>query len=365
MPNLRSLFLTRRSSGHAQTSLSNTRRRKLLLSYLPDWVITIGLAALFYAIEHIGGYKREFSLSDTSLRHTYAVHERIPNNALICISFVAPVVLLPLVNFFTVRSWWDLHSSWLGLVLGLALTGSITQITKITVGRPRPDVISRCIPPVGAVDPPFGLSTVDICTQVDKKILDDGWKSFPSGHSSLSFAGLGFLSFYLAGKVHLFDKRGHAPKAWLAITPLAGAALVAISRTMDYRHHWHDVLVGSLLGLAMSFFSYRQYYPSLASENSHKPYSPRIRAEQPTRESILPLHRSVNDGYPPTSHQRAESVAHYDTPFMDHEHEESDEIDMTVPNGTVPKVAPEHMSDVWKDREESPSQPLGGSSYRP
>ena len=72
----------------------------------------------------------------------------------------------------------------------------------------------------------------------------------------VSFAGLGFLSFYIAGKLHLFDKRGHAvrmissiyslttlmicdcgpqPKAWISLAPLSGAALVAISRTMDYR----------------------------------------------------------------------------------------------------------------------------------
>lgn len=64
------------------------------------------------------------------------------------------------------------------------------------------------------------------------------------------------MAWYLAGKLHLFDEKGHAvsvylkvskghsllmsrrsaqSKAWLSLTPLSGAALVAISRTMDYR----------------------------------------------------------------------------------------------------------------------------------
>lgn len=122
------------------------------------------------------------------------------------------------------------------------MTGVITQFTKFTVGRPRPgtyvvpsiapsnallDVIDRCQPPSGYVDPPFGLSTAAICTQTDMSILKDGFRSFPSGHSSLSFAGLGFLAFYLgkrysrksihrldaciypAGKLHLFDHKAH------------------------------------------------------------------------------------------------------------------------------------------------------------
>jgi diacylglycerol diphosphate phosphatase / phosphatidate phosphatase len=45
---------------------------------------------------------------------------------------------------------------------------------------------------------------------------------------------------------------------------------------MDYRHHWQDVLVGSLLGLTLAWFSYRQYYPALSHPLSHRPYSPRI-----------------------------------------------------------------------------------------
>ena len=90
------------------------------------------------------------------------------------------------------------------------------------------DLIARCQPAPGSEDPLWGLSTVDICTQTVSYILEDGWKSFPSGHSSsmsntfllvvnhssdeyeVSFAGLGFLAFYLAGKLHLFDNRGHA-----------------------------------------------------------------------------------------------------------------------------------------------------------
>ncbi|OJT11152.1 Phosphatidate phosphatase PPAPDC1B [Trametes pubescens] len=75
-------------------------------------------------------------------------------------------------------------------------------------------------------------------------------------------------------------------KAWLALAPLAGAAMVAISRTMDYRHHWQDVLTGSLLGLVTAYFSYRQFYPPLWSDMSHKPYSPRIKRGS----HLLPTH---------------------------------------------------------------------------
>lgn len=31
-----------------------------------------------------------------------------------------------------------------GLILGLALATAITNIVKVTVGRPRPDLIDRC-----------------------------------------------------------------------------------------------------------------------------------------------------------------------------------------------------------------------------
>lgn len=181
------------------------------------------------------------------------------------------------------------------VVLSLSLTGAFTQAIKVTVGRPRPDLISRCNPDAGTVDPVFGLSTVAICHQTNRSIINDGFRSFPSGHSSLSFAGLTFLSLYIAGKLHLFDTRGHAPKAWISILPLFGAALVAISRTMDYRHHWQDVVAGSILGFVIANFAYRQYFPSLGSKLSHLPYAPRTEHLEATPASTLPYYRESTD----------------------------------------------------------------------
>lgn len=251
--------------------------RKFLALYTQDWIVTCGLGLLFYVVgHHISGFKRHFSLEDTSLRYPYAVHQRVGTHALHFISAVIPFIAQVIINLVTVRSWVDFHHSALGLLLSYTITGSITQLLKVAVGRPRPDVISRCQPIPGSVDPVYGLSTVDICTQTVKHILDDGWRSFPSGHSSSSFAGLGFLTFYLAGKLHIFDKRGYAGKIWLVFTPLFGAIFVAISRTMDYRHHWHDVVTGSALGLILSYFSYRQYYPGLAEADAHLPHMTRF-----------------------------------------------------------------------------------------
>jgi len=211
---------------------------------------------------------------------------------------VAPLVLMPVVNVLTVRSWWDWHNSWLGCVFSLSVAGSLTQAVKVTVGRPRPDFIDRCQPTSGSADSPvYGLASASICTQKNISILRDGFRSFWSGHASISFAGLGFLSWYLAGKLHLFDRQGHTGKSFLALTPLTGALLVAISRTMDYRHHWQDVTVGSIVGLVVSYFAYRQYYPPLTSVYSHLPFAPRIKHHSEGHAPGIP--RSSAEHLPP------------------------------------------------------------------
>lgn len=275
--NRESLYSQLRWSSHHEP-LTRRRRLELLRSYLPDWIITIVLTGLLAIINNVHGFRREFSLTDTSIQHTYAVHERVPTWLLGVLAVLIPALIIAGFSLGISRSVWDLHNGLLGFVLAQALTVTITTIVKVTVGRPRPDLIDRCQPFPGSQNAsPYGLVTDHICSVgVDSKILRDGFRSFPSGHASTSFAGFTYLSLYLAGKLHLFDRRGHAVTAWLCGTPLMAATLIAVSRTMDYRHHATDVIAGALLGLIIAYWSYKLYYPSLSHPQSHKPYSPRI-----------------------------------------------------------------------------------------
>lgn len=80
---------------------------------------------------------------------------------------------------------------------------------------------------------------------------------------------------FLAGQMHVFRPRTHLAGALLALVPLVGAALIAISRCEDYRHDVYDVTIGSIIGMLLAYFSYRRYYPSLKSSRCDTPYPSR------------------------------------------------------------------------------------------
>ena len=71
-----------------------------------------------------------------------------------------------------------------------------------------------------------------------------------------SYAGLGFLAWYLSGKIRVFDRRGHVAKLCIIFLPLLVAALVGVSRVDDNWHHWQDVFAGGLLGLFVKYLFY-------------------------------------------------------------------------------------------------------------
>ncbi|EHA8589780.1 putative lipid phosphate phosphatase 3, chloroplastic [Cocos nucifera] len=143
------------------------------------------------------------------------------------------------------RDVYDLHHAILGLLFSVLITGVITDALKDAVGRPRPDFYWRCFPDGKELYDPV---TGNVICHGERSLLKDGHKSFPSGHTSWSFAGLGFLALYLSGKIKAFDQRGHVAKLCIVFLPLLVACLIGISRVDDYRHHWQDVFAGGLLG---------------------------------------------------------------------------------------------------------------------
>jgi len=154
--------------------------------------------------------------------------------------------------------------------LAIPLVALITNILKLTIGRPRPDFLHRCYGPGYRFMKDYRRKCIG-----QPHVVMSGRKSFPSGHSSLSFCALGFMALYVAGQLRTFASRGlnGGWKLILPLLPLLVATLIAISRTCNYRHHFTDVIAGGALGLFIVYIVYRQYYRSLSDPQCHLPYT--------------------------------------------------------------------------------------------
>lgn len=75
--------------------------------------------------------------------------------------------------------------------------------------------------------------------------------------------------------MHVFRPQTDLGRVLVALAPLLGAALIAISRCEDYRHDVYDVTIGSFLGISIAFFSYRRYFPRLRSPKCDEPFPSR------------------------------------------------------------------------------------------
>ena len=75
--------------------------------------------------------------------------------------------------------------------------------------------------------------------------------------------------------MHVFRPRTDLARVLLALAPLVGATLIAISRLEDYRHDVYDVTTGSILGILLAYFSYRRYYPTMNSPHCDRPFPSR------------------------------------------------------------------------------------------
>ena len=143
----------------------------------------------------------------------------------------------------------------------VGITLLATDAVKAYVGYLRPIFYDHCIP-----DEDYATCTGDEA--------DEGRRSFPSGHASISFCGLGLLSFYLekrfgASKFRNVvapvdaDSKSLAMARILSVTsktPLIVAGFIGASRLVDNMHHPADVVGGAALGLSVAYWIHNIWY---------------------------------------------------------------------------------------------------------
>lgn len=277
--------------------------------------------------------------------------EACPLWLLVVLVFLVPVAIILIVSLIFVpgatvprgtpaslvwkRKLWELHAGWLGLCMSLVVATFLIQGLKNMFGKPRPDLLARCRPDI-ANAAKFAIGGLDlgdasnrlysdkVCLERDPKIIDDGFRSYPSGHSAGAAAGLIYLALFLASKFSVtlpfvvppqqmlhqpgetmyeaFPSRGSrsgtgsssrggtnglvgdrddvideqhnarlrtlrrqaaAPPLYLfalVFIPICASFWIAASRWYDFRHHGFDIICGYLIGLVPAYFSFRYYH---------------------------------------------------------------------------------------------------------
>lgn len=238
---------------------------RLHTSLIGEICLRIFFAIFFYISDDAVPFRRKIQPEEFWLYQFPRTPSYYPGRWLWRTIFGAPIIVIGIVYTWK-KDLTDLKQAFLGVILSIFLTGSVTNCIKLGVGRPRPDFMARCFPD-GDFNNDFRCSG----NEVD---VIQGYKSFPSGHSSFAFSSLGYLALYVAGKLQCFSRRGRG-QTWrlcCVVCLLLWPVMIAVSRTADYHHHWQDVSVGSVLGMIIAYVCYRQYYPAINKLNSDIPY---------------------------------------------------------------------------------------------
>eukprot|EP00736_Rhodelphis_marinus_P005053 Rmarinus@m.3834 len=208
-----------------------------------------------------------------------AKDETIPDVALALMTILCPTAIIIGVEYFLVEPCREIsmvrHHNALSLIAGMLdlflMTLIATDLIKSYVGEPRPDYRERCLGDQYSSEEEYDINPDCSGSEED---VQEGRKSFPSGHASLSMAAFAYTAFFLGWTLYirktetpwrhsdgtwkvnmrfsLSSAAGQAMLSPLVLLPWFGALLIGASRIVDHLHHPWDVVGGWLLGWMMA-----------------------------------------------------------------------------------------------------------------
>ncbi|ESO95337.1 hypothetical protein LOTGIDRAFT_117144, partial [Lottia gigantea] len=212
-------------------------------------------------------FQRGFFCYDESLLHPYK-SSTVKVTVLYCVGFSIPIVTLIIVckqkiaksaNYqrLILTKWVKM---WLPILIffffGAALNHLLTNIAKYTLGRLRPHFLTVCQPDYALFNCSMGIIEENVCTG-NLKLIKEARVSFPSGHASMITYTMMYALIYLEVR---FTWRGLLLMKPLLQTMLFCIAYyISMSRISDYKHHWSDVLGGSILGIIIALVMVGNY----------------------------------------------------------------------------------------------------------
>jgi len=279
---------------------------KIIGVIIVDWLFVYAIYRIkneLYARATV--FERQFSIFDESLSHPYMKPvERIKWYPLLHKTLTYTSILIVVIEIgkkiikrdfknwkcTLLRFLYDTNQAILGLFLAYLITNLFSDYIKNFAGRYRPDFLTVCDvdfdkvrEQVAEFDSKYNTTVIEnfgprrmfnttIC-RGDKSEISEEQKSFPSGHASFAFTTMTYFTLYLAGQFRLLHGISRVWKYFIVCCPLFFATYVPFSRLMDYRHHWQDVTVGSLIGIIFGITVYYIIYPPLRDDDCDTPHT--------------------------------------------------------------------------------------------
>ncbi|KAH7106173.1 lipid phosphate phosphatase 1 [Auriculariales sp. MPI-PUGE-AT-0066] len=251
-------------------------------AYIVDWTITAALFIAAQIINRLPVFQRDIVaiLQDPDVAHSHGPAQ-VPGWLNDVFSFFFPLGVAVLNGIIHVSSH-ELHHGVLTCLSGWFLMDFVVNSIKNRVGRFRPDFLDRCR---------YDVTTKQCTGSGEAHLVFDGRRSFPSGHSSSAFVGLGFVSLLLLLKLNTHTSSPHGgllqsklARLVLVLSPLGMALWIALTRVEDNYHHPTDIITGSIIGILCALVTFHIYWPSPFSRRAYHEQG----RQQPARVSVGP-----------------------------------------------------------------------------